>query len=88
MTNDCGPHKTLYNRWKRWGEMGFFVRIMEGLEVESVDPRTVTLDAADLKAHRTASGRRVKKGISALIGSTRGGMTTKPHAATTVEAAP
>ena len=19
---DYGPHKTLYNRWKRWGEMG------------------------------------------------------------------
>ena len=26
-----GPHKTLYNRWKRWSEAGVFVRMMEGL---------------------------------------------------------
>ncbi len=25
-----GPYKTLYNRWKRWGVMGVFVRMMEG----------------------------------------------------------
>ncbi len=28
---DYGPPKTLYNRWKRWGDMGVFARIMEGL---------------------------------------------------------
>ncbi len=28
---DFGPYKTLYNRWKRWGEMGVFLRMMEGL---------------------------------------------------------
>ena len=28
---DYGPHKTLYNRWKRWGERGVFLRMMEGL---------------------------------------------------------
>jgi transposase len=28
---DYGPHKTLYNRWKRWGAMGVFARMMEGL---------------------------------------------------------
>src|SRR5678815_2955933 len=25
---EYGPHKTLYNRWKRWGEMGVFLRMM------------------------------------------------------------
>jgi transposase len=25
-----GPHKTLYNRWKRWSEAGVFFRVMEG----------------------------------------------------------
>lgn len=24
---DYGPHKTLYNRWKRWGDKGVFLRI-------------------------------------------------------------
>ncbi len=26
-----GPHKTLYNRWKRWIEAGVFIRMMQGL---------------------------------------------------------
>ena len=59
-----GPHKTLYNRWKRWGEMGVFLRMMEGLAAEGADPKTVMIDATYLKAHRTASSLRVKKGIS------------------------
>ena len=27
---EYGPPKTLYNRWKRWGDMGGFARMMEG----------------------------------------------------------
>lgn len=26
-----GPHKTLYSRWKRWGEKGIFARTMAWL---------------------------------------------------------
>jgi transposase len=61
---DYGPHKTLYNRWKRWGEMGVFVRMMEGLAAAGADRQTVMIDATYLKAHRTASSLRVKKGVS------------------------
>ena len=60
---DYGPHKTLYNRWKRWGEKGIFLQMMEGLAAASADPKTVMIDATYLKAHRTASSLRVKKGI-------------------------
>ena len=28
------PHKTLYSRWKRWGEKGIFARMMIGLAAE------------------------------------------------------
>lgn len=59
---EYGPHKTLYNRWKRWSEMGVFGRMMEGLASESADPKTVMIDATYLKAHRTASSLRVKRG--------------------------
>jgi transposase len=59
---DYGPAKTLYNRWKRWGEAGVFVRMMEGLAAAGADPRTVMIDATYLKAHRTASSLAVKKG--------------------------
>ena len=61
-----GPHKTLYNRWKRWGEAGVFTRIMEGLAAVGAEPKTVMIDATYLKAHRTASSLRVKRGISAV----------------------
>jgi transposase len=60
-----GPHKTLYNRWKRWGERGVFARMMEGLAAADAEPKTVIIDATYLKAHRMASSLRVKRGISA-----------------------
>lgn len=58
---DYGPHKTLYNRWKRWGDKGVFLRIMEGLAAPQASERkTVMIDATYLKAHRTASSLAVK----------------------------
>ena len=59
---EYGPPKTLYNRWKRWSEMGVFARIFEGLTAEATDPTTIMIDATYLKAHRTASSLRGKKG--------------------------
>ena len=60
---DYGPNKTLYNRWKRRGQMGVFTRMMEGLTA-SVERKTVMIDATYLKAHRRASSLAVKRGIS------------------------
>lgn len=57
-----GPHKTLYNRWKRWIDKGVFARMMAGLAVEHSEKKTVMIDATYLKAHRTATSRSVKKG--------------------------
>ncbi len=62
---DYGPHKTLYNRWKRWSAAGVFARMMEGLSSAGADRKTVMIDATYLKAHRTASSLAVKKGILA-----------------------
>jgi hypothetical protein len=39
--------------------------MMEGLAAAGAEPQTVMIDATYLKAHRTASSLRVKKGISA-----------------------
>jgi len=39
--------------------------MMEGLAVVGAEPKTVMIDATYLKAHRTVSSLRVKKGISA-----------------------
>lgn len=57
-----GPHKTLYNCWKRWSEAGIFIRMMECLSGIRAERRTVMTDATYLKAHRTASSLRVKGG--------------------------
>ncbi|MGC1428016.1 MAG: IS5 family transposase, partial [Albidovulum sp.] len=80
---EYGPAKTLYNRWKRWGDMGVFARMMEGLASVAAVPKTVMIDATCLKAHRTASSLGLKKGGGGrLIGRTKGGMNTKLHAVT------
>ena len=39
------PHKTLYNRWKRWSGKGFFARMMAGLAAEHGEEKTVMIDA-------------------------------------------
>ncbi len=57
-----GPPKTLYNRWKRWSDLGVFAAIMNGLAAEDPDNKTISIDATYLKAHRTASSLGLKKG--------------------------
>ncbi|WP_299085958.1 IS5 family transposase [uncultured Ruegeria sp.] len=80
---EYGPPKTLYNRWKRWSDMGVFARIMNGLATQGTDHKTIMIDATYLKAHRTASSLRFEKGgRGRLIGRTKGGMNTKLHAVT------
>jgi len=71
---EYGPPKTLYNRWKRWGDKGIFARMMEGLASDAAVPKTVMIDVSRhapsvraclrkyLKAHRTASSLQSKKG--------------------------
>ena len=71
---EYGPPKTLCNRWKRWGDMGVFARMMEGLASRGTEQRTIMIDVSRhapwvraglrkyLKAHRTASSLRAKKG--------------------------
>ena len=57
-----GPAKTRFNRWKRWSDNGVFARIMMGLAAGRAEHKTIMIDATCLKAHRTASGLRVKRG--------------------------
>ena len=52
---DYGPHKTLYNRFRRRTELGVFDRIFSHLTASDGPPDTMMIDATHLKAHRTAS---------------------------------
>ncbi len=62
MRPEDGPPETLYNRWKRWGDMGVFARMLEGLASEGTEQKTVMIDVTYLRAHRTASILLAKKG--------------------------
>jgi len=60
---DYGPHKTLYNRFRRWSENGVFERIFEELAMPQDEAGNVLMiDATHLKAHHTASS--LKKGAT------------------------
>lgn len=90
---EYGPPKTLYSRWKRWGDMGVFARMMEGLASEGIEQKTIMIDAIYLKTHRTASSLRTKKGEpddqrGRLIGRTKGGLNTTLHASTDTKGRP
>ena len=47
------------------GDMGKLLRMMEGLAAKGAEPATVMIDEIYLKAHRTASSLRSKKGGAA-----------------------
>ena len=64
-----GPRKTLYSRWKRWSDKGNFARMREGVANEDTVPKTVMIDATCLKAHRTATSLRWKRGNPATKGA-------------------
>jgi len=34
---EYGPSKTLYNRWKRWGEKGVFIAMMDRLSTKGAE---------------------------------------------------
>ena len=52
----------LYNRFKRWSEMGVFDKIFMALASQDGPPEQLQIDATHLKAHRTASSL-LKKGM-------------------------
>jgi transposase len=72
------PPKTLYNRWKHLGDMGVFAWMTEGLASDGDEERVIMIDATYLRARRTASSLRVKKG----------GQNTKLHAVTDAKRCP
>ncbi len=59
---EYGPHKTLYNRRKRWSDKGIFAEMMVDLAADHGETKTVMIDAIYLKARRRATSLDVKKG--------------------------
>ena len=64
---EYGPHKTLYNRFIRWSEMGVFDRIFTALATQHDVPEQLQIDATHLKAHRTAASLLKKEMFPAIL---------------------
>ena len=71
--SEYGPHKTLYNRFKRWNKMGIFDKIFSHLSTEGDPPDTFMIDATHLKAHRAASSLLKKGMFPAASGAPKAG---------------
>jgi transposase len=67
---EYGPYKTLYNRFRRWTEMGIFDKIFSHLAADGGPPDTLMIDATHLKAHRTACSL-LKGGLFPVISGAR-----------------
>ncbi len=85
------PHKTLYNRCRRWSGKGVFDLIFSELSAsdsaespdaaeppDAPEPEVLMIDATDIKAYPTACSLN-KEGTPRLIGGTKGGTTSKLH---------
>lgn len=59
-----GPHKTVYNRFIRWSNLGVFNRIFTKLAGKAGEPDRIMIDATHLKAHRTTASLQKKGGSS------------------------
>ncbi len=57
-----GPHKTIYNRFIRWSELGVFARIFVDLAKGGGETAELMIAATHLKAHRTAASP-LKRGL-------------------------
>ena len=51
-----GPRKTLYNRFVRWAEKGYWVDIFHALAASGGPPSQVLIDSSAVRAHRSAAG--------------------------------
>ncbi len=59
---EYGPHKTIHDRFIRWSRLGVFNRIFPALAAKGGKSDQLMIDAAHLKAHRTAASL-LKKGL-------------------------
>ena len=53
---DCGPKKTLYNRFVRWSERGIWEDIFSALAGAEEAPDRLFIDSTCIKVHRCAGG--------------------------------
>ena len=70
--SDCGPRKTLYNRFVRWADKGVWVRLFETLAQSGGPTLQLMIDSSAVKAHRSAAGgkggRKIRRSAVPVAG--------------------
>ena len=78
---EAGPWKTVYNRFRRWSVAGIWSGVLAQLAAcASRADGCVLLDGSVVRAHQHAAG--APSGDDEALGRSRGGLSTKIHAAT------
>ena len=80
---DCGPKKTLYNRYVRWAAKGVWVDLFHALAQAGGPPAQVLIVSSAVKAHRSASA-----GKGGRTDAWRRAMTATPRTSSQQSASP
>jgi transposase len=75
-----GHWNSIYKRYARWAELGVWTKVFAILTGGKIDFSEVLGDSTAVRAHQHAAGARKVEGDQ-CIGRSRGGPTTKIHAA-------
>lgn len=86
LDSQFGSWKRIYNRFRRWSIRGWWTKLFESSSVGLGVEGTI-LDASIVRAHQDASGGFDGPKAQA-IGRSRGGFSTKLHAAATLDGQP
>lgn len=76
---ELGPWGSVYTRYNRWSHKGNWQSIFEALSVES-DFEYLMVDGSIIRVHQDGAPKKTDQTIEA-VGKSRGGQTTKIHAA-------
>lgn len=84
---EVGPWKTVYSRFRRWSVAGICSAVLVQLAAgASTQSGSVLLDGSVVRAHQHAAG--ATGGDDEALGRSRGGLSTKVHAATDAQGRP
>ena len=75
-----GPWKAVHTRFSRWAASGVWGRMFAALRADA-DDEYAMLDSTIVRAHQHSAGARRKGSGGEAIGRSRGGLSTKIHAA-------
>src|SRR5438093_13709293 len=80
---ELGYWHAVYMRFRRWEARGVWGRLWKTLQAQPfAQARGLLLDPTTVRAHHHAAGAPKKEGPDQALGRSRGGLSTKIHAAT------